>query len=357
MTTFRIALLALALSTAAACDTYDPPPEVKLVQPAIGFWVDDTPIELTFTEPIDPATLSITVWPSEKDIEGNLIWDVTPLVADCTTATSPCGTMTLTLDESRTRATLTQNGAFAGRIGKPLVLEVAAGLKDVVGRARKVPTSFDFQINPKCGNLPLDIDFETGVMTLTANLQVLPIWLHMYLDFAIDKATGRVQVFGTYARLKKDGAEQLPPNYNHPDGFEAELGETGWAVTFTGCFVEQSPGVYFLQSDPFDVGITVLNVIPVTLTAFQVQGTLTLGGGEDGRDKIAGTLSTSGGTFGDPPTNVDPITTAWDGFSVRVSEVDPGLPQVCEEAPCAAMTAGGGDCQLPAGWNPATYCE
>ncbi|MBL8785864.1 MAG: hypothetical protein JNJ59_13245, partial [Deltaproteobacteria bacterium] len=59
MTTFRIALLALALSTAAACDTYDPPPEVKLVQPAIGFWVDDTPIELTFTEPIDPATLSI----------------------------------------------------------------------------------------------------------------------------------------------------------------------------------------------------------------------------------------------------------------------------------------------------------
>jgi hypothetical protein len=354
------ALIAITLALPlAACDEYDPPPEVHLIQPEVGFWTSTTPLVLDFSEAIDPASLAVTVWPSEVDLEGNFRPDVVPLVKDCSLATSPCGVLSLALDEKATRATLLQNDAFKDREGKPLILEVHAGLADLAGRQRKVATRFDFQVNPRCGNEPIDIDLETGVLSLTANLQVLPIWLHMYLDFAVDKATGRATVVGTFARLEQRDP-QLGPNYNHPDGFEAELGETGWAVTFTGCMIKQGEGQFFLQSDPFDVSILVLNTIPVTLTDFQVQGTVTPGGApspNEGRDFVSGTLSTSGGSFGDPPNQVDPITTAWDGFGVRADEIPVGLPRACEEDPCAAMNAGGGDCQLPTPWEPGAVCE
>lgn len=351
------AVIALLLAIpSAACEEYDPPPEARLVQPSVGFWTSTTPIEIVFTEQIDPASLVITVWPSEVDLEGNFRADVAPVIAACSLATSPCNGLELTLDEKATRATLIQNDVFKEREGTPLILEVHAGLADPAGRQRKVPTRFDFQVNPRCGNEPIDMDLETGVLSLTANLQVLPIWLHMYLDFAVDRATGKFVVAGTFARLEQR-EPQLGPNYNHPDGFEAELGQTGWAVSFTGCLVKQGPGQYFLQSDPFDVSILVLNTIPVTLTDFQVQGTIKPGGAEDGRDFVSGTLSTSGGAFGDPPNNVDPITTAWDGYGFRADEVPAGLPRVCEEAPCAEMDAGGGDCQLPDPWEPGVVCE
>lgn len=354
----RATLVALlAASPLAACEEYDPPPEVTLVQPSVGFWTAVTPIELVFTESIDPASLVLTIWPSERDIEGNFRPDVQPIVANCSLATTPCNGLMLSLNENATRATIIQNEVFADREGVPMVIEIHAGLKDLVGRTRKVATFFDFQINPQCGNQPVDIDLDSGVISLTANLQVLPIWLQMLLDFAIDEDTGRFRVIGTFARVASGREPPLPTNYNHPDGLVAEITDVGWAVTFTGCLVEQAPGQFFIQSDPFDVSITVLNIIPVTLTGFQVQGTLRPGGAEDGRDFASGTLSTSGGSFGDPPNAVAPITTAWDGFGLRPSEVPDALPRVCEEDPCAELRAAGGDCQVPAGFDPGPVCD
>jgi len=350
------ALIALWLGVPlVACDPYDPPPEATILQPAVGFWTSTTPIEIVFTEPIEPASLVINVWPSEVDLEGNFRPDVMPLIDRCSLATSPCGAFVLALDDKAIKATLTQNDAFKDREGKPLVIELLPGLADRAGRQRKVPTRFDFQANPRCGNEAIDIDLETGVLSLTANLQVLPIWLHMYLDFAIDRATGKVLVVGTVARLQQR-QPQLGPNYNHPDGFQPEAAESAWAVSFTGCLVKQGEGKFFLQSDPFDVSILVLNTIPVTLTAFQVQGTISPGGATEGRDFVTGLLSTSGGSFGDPPNAVDPITTSWDGYGFRQDELPAGLPRVCAEAPCTDMDATGGDCQLPAPWEPGPVC-
>lgn len=352
----RIWLPVLSVFLCQACDEYDPPPTAKLFQPAVGFWTSVTPLELEFSEAIDPASLTITIWPSEVDIEGNFRPDVQPIIADCSLATSPCNGLILSLDEGATKATMIQNEVFAEREGTPMIMEVHAGLKDPQGRARKVATYFDFQVNPQCGNQPVDIELDTGVVSLTANLQVLPIWLQMMLDFAIDKNTGRFTVFGTFARVETRDPP-LPTNYNHPDGLFADISDVGWAVTFTGCLVEKAQGEYFLQSDPFDVSITVLNIIPVTLTGFQVQGTLKPGGAEDGRDFVSGTLSTSGGTFGDPPNSVEPITTAWDGFSLKADEIVPGLPRVCEENPCAELEGSGGDCQVPEAFDPGDVCE
>ncbi len=349
------ALLSLPFLTSShfACDDYDPPPEAKLIQPTVGFWTSVTPLELQFTEAIDPASLVITIWPSEVDIEGNFRPDVQPIIQSCSLATSPCNGLLLELNETATVATLTQNEVFAEREGTPMTMEIHAGLKDSKGRTRKVATFYDFQINPQCGNQPVDIELDTGVISLAADLQVLPIWLQMFLDFAVDKDTGRFTVAGTFARVNTGEAN----NENDPTLMFADISDVGWAVTFTGCVVKQTDGTYFLQSDPFDVSITVLNIIPVTLTGFQVQGTIEPGGADDGRDFASGTLSTSGGSFGDPPNPVEPITTAWDGFSVSPPQLVDGLPRVCEENPCAELSAAGGDCQIPDGFDPGPVCN
>jgi hypothetical protein len=342
------------LAPVAACETYDPPPEATLVQPEQGFWTDASPIELVFSEAIDPATLELAVWPSDLDVEGQFRPGVVPLISGCTLTSSPCARgLEVTLNDARDRLTLTQKDAFADVEGRPLVLILSAGLADPAGRVRRVETRFDFQINPRCGNEPIDLELASGVLTMAANLQVLPIWLYMYLDLAVDPATGRATVVGTFARLKEG---ELAGNNYAPSAFQAELGPSGWAVTFSGCVVRQPDGGLFFQSEPFDVNILALGAIPITLTDFTVQGTLVEGGGEGGRDGGSGTLSTSGGSFGEPPTPIDPITTAWNGLGLGPDEIPEGLPRVCVADPCAGMDAAGGDCQLPTPWEPGEVC-
>ncbi|PIE20923.1 MAG: hypothetical protein CSA66_00335 [Proteobacteria bacterium] len=344
--------LTLALAATAACAEFDPPPEASLVQPADGKWTQASPLEVAFTEPIDPTSLVVTVWPNALDLEGDLSPEARPIVDACTLFTSPCGGFVMTVNDDRTRVTIDFHDTFKDHEGVPLILEVHAGLKDRAGRTRKVKSWFDFQVSPLCGNQTIAIDLQSNVISLTADLQVLPIWLHMFLDLGIDPATGDVLVVATFARVEQG----LPPNYNHPDGFELALDESTWAVEFSACLIEQGDGTYFLQSDPFDVNIVVLNAIPVTLAGFQVQGTIEPGGGEDGRDAAAGTLSTTGGSFGDPPTQVDPITTAWDGFGFAPEELPEELPRTCAERPCKDLDAVGADCQLDDPWVPGDVC-
>ena len=349
-----LSLLLLLAVTAGAhgCQAYNPPPVTALVQPATGLWTKNTPLRLSFSEGIAPATLVVSVWPHDIDEEGDLRPGVHPIVDSCTLATSPCGSFVMSLDDSRTLLTITVNDTFDGDEGLPLILDVHKGLQDAAGRTRKVDDWFDFQISPLCGSQPVDIALQSGVISLTAHLQVLPVWLHIYMDIAIDPETGLATVVASVAHIR----EGLATNYNHPDGFELPLDVAGWAVTFTACLIDQKDGTFFLQSDPFDVNINVLSTIPVTLAGFQVQGTLAPTHLSDGRDFASGTLSTTGGSFGDPPNAVDPITTAWDGYGFRPSEVPDGLPRTCAAEPCAAMDAGGGDCQLPTPWSPGAVC-
>lgn len=350
--------LFLAPAFALACDTYDPPPTANIVQPLQGTWDSSKPIEFTFSEPIDRNSLVFDIRPAKYDIEGNYPPDVAPVLENCNLASPNCGVLGVSLDEAGTRLTLTQNEAFADFIGEPLVMVMRGGLADLKGRKRDVDSDFDFQINPPgCDGSPVDLDLGLGVYSLAASLEQIGlngIYLRMVLDIAVDNDDGLVKVIGTFARLKV-GGETYPANYSFPDGYEAVLDDTSWVVTFDACAKKVDDGQYFLQSDPFDVSITLLNVIPITLTDFRVQGTLrTAAEGE--RATLSGTLSTSGGTFGVDPTTVNPITTAWDGAAFLASEIAVGLPQVCSDEPCTTVDAAGGDCQVPSPWDNDKYC-
>lgn len=347
------AVVALLGVGASGCEGYDPPPEVTMVQPKSGRWTRETPLVLQLSEAIRAETLAVSVWPKDVDREGNRKPNVVAIVDHCTLATSPCGTFVMALDDATNTVTMTTNGTFDDDEGVPLVLEVAAGLQDLKGRTRKVTTEFDFQVSPLCGADPVALELQSGVISLTANLQVLPVWLHMMMDIAIDPDTGESVVVATFARVRQG----LAANYNHPDGFEAALDDQGWAVTFSACILDRKDGTYFLQSEPFDIHITVLNIIPVTLYGFQVQGTISPGSQVDGRDFAQGTLSTTNGTFGDPPNAIDAITTAWDGFGFFPAELPAGLPKVCAlNDPCGTLDDVGGDCQLTMPWQPGPVC-
>ncbi|MFT7580580.1 MAG: hypothetical protein ACI9MR_002251, partial [Myxococcota bacterium] len=301
----HLALILALPMVSLACDDFDPPPEATLIQPDVGFWTSDDALTLTFTEPIEPASLVLTIWPNDRDIEGVLSEGVAPLIDACTLATAPCSGLGMTLDETGMIVTIDQGEVFADNEGVPFILDVHPGLSDLAGRSRNVHTFFDFQINPACGNEPTDIDLQTATMSLTADLQVLPINLQMYLDMTIQADNGRVLVIGTFARLITDA----PANTADPADFRLELDPTAWAVVFEGCLVEQAPGEYFFVSEPFDISITVLQSILVTLTDFKVQGTIKPSA-DSGRDTGSGTMSTSGGSFGtkdSEPTEVDPI--------------------------------------------------
>ena len=352
--------LVAAAALLTGCETYDPPPEARVVQPSEGFWTEIAPIVVRFTEPVQADSVHISVWPSEFDLEGAFRPNVQPLVADCTLATSPCQRgVERQLSEDRTTLTLVQHEAFADYLGKPLVLIVHAGLRDDAGRQRRVDTLYDFQINPRCGNQPIDVDMTTGVMTMAANLQVLPIMLYMYFDIAVDPATGRALVVGTFARQKQDPTPEEKDLFEyHPRRLQPELGASAWAVQFTACVARQPDGSIFMQSDPFDVNIVVLGGIPIVLSDFMVQGTIAEKSDPDGRDFGSGTLSTSGGSFtiAGEPTEVAPITTAWNGLGLFTDEIPEGMPRTCAEDPCAAMNAGGGDCQLVYPWEPGPVC-
>ena len=74
----------LVCGLASACEEYDPPPEVALVYPEGGMWFRDSPIELTFSEPVVPESISFSVWPHDLDIEGEFVPGTEPIASGCT---------------------------------------------------------------------------------------------------------------------------------------------------------------------------------------------------------------------------------------------------------------------------------
>jgi len=200
---------------------------------------------------------------------------------------------------------------------------------------------------------PVEAQLATGVVSLTANLEPLPIWLHLYLDLAVDRATGELAGIGTLARLQtRDPA--VPPSYDDPEAFEVPLDDTGWAFYFVGCAASTGAGRLLVTSEPVDLRLTALGAVHIVLEGLVIQATIT--SRPNDREIASGTLTISGGSFGEPPTQIEPINTTWTGYGLRPSEVVAALPRVCEATPCAEVEAAGGTCSLPTPYDPGPPC-
>ena len=88
------ALIVLTSLTLLGC-VYNAPPSVERVEPVGGVLRTGDPIELRFSEAVDPATVRVRIWASNWDIEGNLDRDQGPLLDTCRLDEAPCGSTEL----------------------------------------------------------------------------------------------------------------------------------------------------------------------------------------------------------------------------------------------------------------------
>lgn len=361
-------ILAVVLIT-TACDSfsYDPPPQTRVLKPANNVWYKETPYVLQFTEAINPDSLVISIYTNDRDYEQNRTGE--PILADCHATGEPCDDsgFTLTMNEDNTQAIITFGDLFFCRDGIPYILVVHAGLADEAGRTRNVEDEFAIQVTPESTSEESDLVLQTGVFALSAQLptELLGIWLHIWLDVVIDPATGTFVGIGSYAKIDIDG--EAVANETRPQYHVLPLDNTAWAVTFDGFVQKQTClGGYLIQSNPFDMQINVLGSIPLTLNDFTLSGTLFPDGEEtengctryDGRDVICGSITASSGSYEivGNVTNINEQNIAFVAHGASEEEIPEGMPRNCMDDPCAAMTAAGGDCQLPIPWAQPAGC-
>ncbi|MCB9728522.1 MAG: hypothetical protein H6744_18880 [Deltaproteobacteria bacterium] len=355
------ALLLVGALTAAGCETYDPPPEVEILAPSGGQWFPETPLVLRFTEPVDTATLVFDVWPVSLDEEGNLRSDAVAVATGCTPSQGECGGMTMTLSDDKTTLTLDQGDTFRERLATPFFIEVAAGLSDLRGRPRRVPTRLVFQVDPPSTEGEVDVTLNSGVFTISADLGdiLAGTFLRMIADMRVDPATGQTWLIATVAGKLKEAI----PNTNDPREINPKIDGEGWVLELEAHLTPlPEEGAFFMETVPQDIDVKVLGVIRVRLQQLRLRATLRPGAGPDGRDAYIGVLSSAKVLLGDDGDDLGAVAAAdWLGYGIFDSELTEeryqGLPRICEAAPCDILVANGGDCQLSLPWSPPAPCQ
>lgn len=356
----RCILLSLFLwAVASGCvltEDYNPPPEAKLRSPETGtFFVGDS-LVLEFSKPINPDTLVVQVWPGELDLENELIADA-PLLANCTTASSPCGTATFTLSEDRMEATLTLDPAGLGQADVPYALEVTDALRGEDGVKRGVPAWFNFQFKPARPDVSNNgtnngtgepIEFEDGVYIVVGTIMdPLPATLNLVTDMQV-LSDGRLAFSGA----EGDEIEGAAKNTANPEELTIDAGPEGFAILGYGTIVLSDSGERFLESEPLLVELK-LGPIIVALTDLRLTGKVFLNEAT-GHDKIEGTISFASVvvTINDNPTEYEAGSTTFVADWVAPELVPEGTPMVCGEV-CGVVT---GVCNPPADFPAEEFC-
>ena len=156
--------LALALTLGclpAACGTYDPPPE--LLGTNLGRGVYDPrrgDIELTLSEPVDPATLRVEVAHALFSVERDLCLPADDLPSGCDAAAEvviPADSERITLEDER----IVHIDGSALEPFSTYALRIAGGLADESGHARVTPVVKTFFVRGDVQGTATD--FEAGM--------------------------------------------------------------------------------------------------------------------------------------------------------------------------------------------------
>ncbi len=339
----HLAIPAAAL-LASAC-VYDGPPEVRLVAPEGGTFVRGDPLRLEFSEPIDPSTLVLRIWPNRRDGEGELASGLEPRLPDCTPGSS-CGATRLAVADDARSATLTLDEEL-GRPDVPLILEVAEGLGDEGGAKTGVASLFDFQFRHTRKANEEPVEFDQGVYVIVAEIaDPIPAVLTLITETRV-APDGRAALAGA----EGDEINGAPKNTRDPANLIVDAGPEGYAV-FTGGFVTLDGGERFLETDPIEMTL-VLGPIIVAIHDVRINAKI-VRSEETGRDRLDGTLSFSSVTLNPGEDGFDyPAGNA--PFSAdRVPDelVPAGTPQLCGDL-CGAVD---GICEPPVDFPPADFC-
>ena len=297
-------LLSLVAPLGAGCELYDGPPQPSIVGAEDGSLEDATaPLVLAFSEPVDPATLAVTIMRFETDVEGNLFDE------DADKETEPekffsfakgeikAGT-TEFVDGSKAElvdggATLVIRPAAPLPVGPKLALVIEKDLADLNGNLTTVRKRllFGYSFKLECDK-PSTV-FPTGKYFLLADIEKpLQTQVQLWAAFYVDPETGRVRGQATNADRDKTQvcpmsckssevcrllpepkcvapSERAGTTDEHSDYVPNGTPPTGYSFTIDGCAVDQPGGKVVFATAPTDVVTQIPRVTlrNVTLTA------------------------------------------------------------------------------------------
>ena len=351
--------LLFALTVLLSACTYDPPPIVDLPLPSLGLFELGQPLVIEFSEPIQPETLSVRVWPArpeDKNVEDEFLPGVIPVLDACG-VNSECSNATLQMNEDRRSAELVLLDDRFAEAKFPWVLEVLPGLKDDAGRKTGAAYWFDFQFSPAIpggadstdGGPAVEVDWDSGLYLLHAQIEEpFKVPLNMALDIQSDG-------FGAFilGGVKLTAVDGAPKNTTNLSELEVDTTDQGFGV-FTSGSITIDGDSRFLATEAFDVDIAISS-IKIQLSGMRLTGAV-VPEPSTGADRVEGTLTFAGlsldfGT-GDPVTYNGDNT---DFFMARIdaAETPVGSGTLCGE-PCGEVTS---QCTPPEDFPIADYCS
>jgi len=285
------------LTCLAACQSYDPPPEIMTSNPVAGTVISDYSASLTveFTEPIKQDSLVITLSKTRKDPEGNLLpWcpendeneNCNKLLSGVCTPAGGCSGAFLKIHDDLSGFTLRPDEDFT--IGEYL-LRIEAGLEDQDGNATGVPYDVSFFVSPVGQMGPTT--FPGGVMFVFMNL-VNPFEFNfeVYFHIQVNQETGEVWGGGCDGDLiDPEGDRIFDPslwaaNPTFLDGFKFVFDglvqdvqvEDANGNLVDGYYFENKPAYIYCDAPQVEIfgGTFVATMVPNSQTGqLEVQGT------------------------------------------------------------------------------------
>ena len=321
---------AVAAALTPSCDKFNAPPEIAIVGLKDGRLSDNkAPIELAFSEPVDPASLAVKIVRLQTDAEGNLQGDPeaapgteTPVLFERSPAGDSGGAGLFLENNTRFRITLDEKNTLP--IGPSLALVVEPGLRDLDGidtvARRRIPFGFGFVCTGKTPSGP----FTSGqYFFLVSVLKPLGLQVQLVADIRIDPQTGAF--FGQFTNgdripdpnrcptpCKSSEVCKLIPEprcvapsekaasvNEFPDYFANNSPPAGFSFTAKGCAEEQSEGVVTFGNEAVDAEVqlpklTIKNIV-LSGSFSQVDGQLRGTGTFTSSEVFLGTISSGPG--------------------------------------------------------------
>lgn len=313
-----------------ACETYDAPPQVFVLDLVDGNLPDNkAPIVLQFSEPVVAATLSLKLVLLETDDEGNLYDEdtgkdddgkatelTTFFVHDPTKKKDEGGKGVLSKD--RLTYTITLDEPLP--IGPSLALLVEPGLADDAGTVWDVRQRITFGYRFDCAATGVSQIFKPGSYFFVVNVESpIPTQLQLWVWFDIDPETGVLTGQFTNADRKpgescgcaaKDGCSSfgdqcVAPSFKAPsedayiDFIPNAEPPQGYTFRANACAADQADGTVSFANAPVDVAIT---QPPVTVEGTRLTAQFVLGA--DGVLRCSGSFTGERVILGTAPSGV-----------------------------------------------------
>ncbi|HVY45155.1 MAG TPA: hypothetical protein VHB21_04710 [Minicystis sp.] len=316
--------LALALVAAAGCETFDAPPEPRVVGLADGVLADEkAPLVFAFSKPVVPSTLSLTIAPYVTDAEGDVLVPDQPFFEHTERFGSSGGEGVF--EDGDTRYVVTLGAPLP--VGPRLVALVEPGLADRTGATINAERRLVFGYEEKLACNAPSKRFRSGIYFFLANVkQPIPTQVQLYASLRVDARSGSFIGQFTNADRDRDPSRcamkctdgevcrtlpepscALPSDPagsvdEYPDYLPNDAPPTGFSFTAKGCVVDRPDGSIAFETLPVDVTVTqpVVTLRNARLSAsFRDDGGTLVATGSFAADDVLFGTSPSGAATGD----------------------------------------------------------